>query len=83
MLLFYAGFLAPLLICVVLLQQPSLFFAADSYLNFLPATVRLEVEEWGADLLLNITFAATKDFIPQHYFDMVRPDEPLPVSRCV
>lgn len=42
----------------------------DQYLSFLPENVRQQVEEWGADALLNMTYDATAPYIPQHYQDM-------------
>jgi hypothetical protein len=50
----------------------SVLSRSDPYLAFLPPNVREQIETWGADLALNITFDLTKEFIPQHYFDMVR-----------
>lgn len=42
----------------------------DVYLQFLPVNEREQVDVWTADLAMNLTYAMTKDFIPQHYFDM-------------
>jgi hypothetical protein len=39
----------------------------------MPPAVRQAVEQFGVELALNFTFAMTRDYIPQHYFDMVRP----------
>ena len=43
----------------------------DEYLQFLPENIRTEVETWTIELALNFTYMMTREFIPQHYFDMV------------
>ena len=45
---------------------------ADPYLDFLPPTIRSEVEAWGIEFALNFTLSMTREFIPQYYFDVVR-----------
>jgi hypothetical protein len=49
----------------------SLHVHTAPYIQFLPADVQKEVEEWGIEFALNLTYALTAPYIPSHYTDMV------------
>jgi hypothetical protein len=49
---------------------------ADPYLSFLPPALRAEVEHVGVMFALNMTFLHTLEYIPQHFYDLVRARRP-------